>query len=560
MIGPLKNVLLVVCLIHAMCSFAQEWDIMVVDDGARPSMTIDASGVIHLVFLNTRNTQLAYATIDNGSVFSEVVAESGSFSGPAGIGLDRTGMVDIVIHDHRTENEVFFEFINGEWLGEQLVSNNHDGWDNSVAYDRRGNVHTASSDFVDGIEYAYRDENGVWIKEALPSGPVFYNGSTSIVVDNNDVPHIAYYNSDTGLLDYAVKENGQWIIETIEEKGKYADMVMDRNGLMRVCYLQQLEGPLYAVKVATQSNNQWIIETVDTLRNLGNAPKRVTAIQVDSNGATHISYGDRDAVKYARQVGNEWDINIVIDMATSGVGIESLTDLVLDVDDNPHIAYYSIAGKVYYANRSFGSTAVDMDNDGFDTTVDCDDTNPNINPIAVEIPDNDIDEDCDGDTLRTVMIEVRGRVTDRNGEGVANVLVMSSDADVPSVMSGSDGRWTISNLASATTLTFEKNDNIRNGLSSQDLVLTKNHILGKIILSDNAVKAADTNGNGTLSVSDIVITTNIILGRVDAFPSNRSWLFEPAQIRLDPADAPNFIPVSGIKIGDTSGNANPSSN
>ncbi len=44
----------------------------------------------------------------------------------------------------------------------------------------------------------------------------------------------------------------------------------------------------------------------------------------------------------------------------------------------------------------------DLDGDGYSPPADCDDSDPDIHPAAVDVPYNGIDEDCDGADLTDV--------------------------------------------------------------------------------------------------------------------------------------------------------------
>ena len=60
---------------------------------------------------------------------------------------------------------------------------------------------------------------------------------------------------------------------------------------------------------------------------------------------------------------------------------------------------------------------VDADSDGYDDTVDCDDTDASVNPGEEEIPDDGIDQDCDGADEVTLPVTT----IDEDGDGWVTV-------------------------------------------------------------------------------------------------------------------------------------------
>lgn len=89
------------------------------------------------------------------------------------------------------------------------------------------------------------------------------------------------------------------------------------------------------------------------------------------------------------------DLRLAMEQASTvdaGSDLEGLCDDDIDQLARPQGGLYDIGAHEYFV-------LADFDMDGFTSDVDCDDMNPDINPEAEEIPNNGIDEDCDGEDL-----------------------------------------------------------------------------------------------------------------------------------------------------------------
>jgi hypothetical protein len=101
--------------------------------------------------------------------------------------------------------------------------------------------------------------------------------------------------------------------------------------------------------------------------------------------------------------GSAPDCSILLD--EDGDGFNS----VIDCDDNNEQINPNQMEVIYNGIDDDCNPATlddDLDQDGFLSLEDCDDENANINPEAEEIPNNGIDEDCDGEDLINSVYEL----------------------------------------------------------------------------------------------------------------------------------------------------------
>jgi len=169
---------------------------------------------------------------------------------------------------------------------------------------------------------------------------------------------------------------------------------------------------------------------------------------------------------------------------------------------------------------------------------------------------------------------IAGVIVTEDGRGVVDVQVENTVSEYGMYnmnMTDESGQY----LFETNPLTLDyniqgvKNDDYLNGVSTLDLVLIQQHILGLSDL-DSAYKmiAADANNDERVSAIDLVEIRKLILGIHDEYPENDSWRFVDANQSMD-EDSPwpfteqlsiqnlvtdmleeDFI---GVKIGDVNG-------
>ena len=177
---------------------------------------------------------------------------------------------------------------------------------------------------------------------------------------------------------------------------------------------------------------------------------------------------------------------------------------------------------------------------------------------------------------------IAGDIATEQEEMVEDVMVnVAGNNGVNTALpTGQNGHYAFPNMAQSAdyTVTPEKDHGPLNGVSTYDLVLMSQHILGvDELTSPYQLIAADVNNDGNVTTFDVVQNRRLILYVITDFPTNTSWRFVDGSYTFPVASNPWFeafpeaINVSNltqdemavdfvaVKVGDVNGNATPNS-
>ncbi len=135
---------------------------------------------------------------------------------------------------------------------------------------------------------------------------------------------------------------------------------------------------------------------------------------------------------------------------------------------------------------------------------------------------------CGDDT--TLVVDLVGVIDTENGIPVQDVTVNLSGQSTSVSTTDPLGGFQFLDLPKGSDLTVapRKDDDHLNGVTTYDLVLITQHILGVTLLdSPYKIIAADANRSGTVTTFDLVEIRKLILYINDQFPNNTSWRFLP---------------------------------
>jgi len=327
--------------------FADSWHITTVDSESNVSestdIAIDNNNKPHIVYTGGTNSYMKYAHW-NGSKWDIQIFDD-AYNGSISIDGDNYPHISYLYLLMEEDDAYYARWYNDKWIKEKVTDY---CLSPDMAIDSKYNPHISYFGITGRIVYAFKI-GGEWKKEMVDD--IGWNRDPSISVDSNDYPQISYIDEKNGTFKYAIKKVDKgaagWDIQIFDKpEGAYpyfldTSIAVDRNNYPHIayCYLAYYEDKYY-FKYARWTGSEWnkqVIESGDFVNG------SYLSLALDKNDYPHIAYydGTNGDLKYAWWDGSKWNFEVVD--SDGDVGSYCSIDLKKDGSPVSHIMMRQMA-------------------------------------------------------------------------------------------------------------------------------------------------------------------------------------------------------------------------
>jgi hypothetical protein len=324
---------------------ADQWYVATIDSegdvGSYCDIAIDSNDCLHISYHSVTTGDLKYAFYDGiFHIYALITPVWWLYCGTdTSIATDSNNNPHIAFHDETNWyldlDYAYYDGTNWNYQGVDMGGLNM-GEDTDIFIDTLDHVHISYLNVTAPLlRYAYYNGSN-WICSNVDSGAA-YGSHNSIAVDSSCNPHISYMNQG---LRYAVKNSGIWQYTTLEIGNGDTSLCLDNNDLPRIAFFRDSEAgnPL---KYWVYDGTTW---NVSIVTNIGDGPSYIS-MALDSDQNPHIAY-QQDGysgqdLKYAYFDGTSWQITTIDTIGDVG----KYCQIALDSYDRPYIVYYDATNK-----------------------------------------------------------------------------------------------------------------------------------------------------------------------------------------------------------------------
>lgn len=283
------------------------------------------------------------------------------------LALDQFDRPHISYHDDYVGDLIYATRTYNGWVLDTLDSVGYVGRQSSLVFDSAGNPHMAYLDYhYSKLKYA-RWNGNEWVISSLDTAwDLGYITTVSLALGTDGSAHMSYYSSGY-TVKYLRWYKGATLLRGVDYVGPRgvwgsSSIVLDTMQNPHVCYFDSYDSD---IKCAHWNGAIWQIETVDRS---GEQPA-VVSFAMNKDDTMHLVYSSDGGLRYARRNGANWDIQTIDNHTTAGE-----PSLKLDNQGNPHVAY-SADTLLYYASLTGGTWSIQSIEKGLCTSLALDSLN-----------------------------------------------------------------------------------------------------------------------------------------------------------------------------------------